>query len=252
MPNWSVFQFLVSKRNHTYYDIPVRQLFSTYPPPLSLFISDTYNETTTSLASVSFVPIRCLLCWSQSTGSDLVFKEKATAWLSRSSKISSQRSILGLDLLIKDTKEHTKSVYLAEIMRQYEAYGKTHEIRFLNARMIRTMDPKNIQAVLGLNAKDFGLQPLREGLAMPLFGRGINTTDGEAWQHSRSLIKPTFSRVEICNLSSLESHVGRLLDLLPQDGSEFDLQPLLSRLVCFSHALPASLRRKLDFITFRM
>ena len=159
---------------------------------------------------------------------------------------------LGLDLLIKDTKEHTKSVYLAEIMRQYEAYGKTHEIRFLNARMIRTMDPKNIQAVLGLNAKDFGLQPLREGLAMPLFGRGINTTDGEAWQHSRSLIKPTFSRVEICNLSSLESHVGRLLDLLPQDGSEFDLQPLLSRLVCFSHALPASLGRKLDSIPFRI
>ena len=159
---------------------------------------------------------------------------------------------LGLDLLIKDTKEHTKSVYLAEIMRQYAAYGKTHEIRFLNARMIRTMDPKNIQAVLALNAKDFGLQPLREGLAMPLFGRGINTTDGEAWQHSRSLVKPTFSRVEICNLGSLEAHVGRLLDLLPQDGSEFDLQPLLSRLVCYSHALPASLGRKFDFVTFRM
>ena len=144
----------------------------------------------------------------------------------------------GLDLLIKDTKEHTKCVYLAEIMRQYAVYGKTHEIRFLNARMIRTMDPRNIQAVLGLNAKDFGLQPLREGLAMPLFDHGINTTDGEAWQHSRSLIKPTFSRVEICNLSSLESHFGRLLDLLPQDGSEVDLQPLISRLVCFPAALP--------------
>ena len=159
---------------------------------------------------------------------------------------------LGLDLLIKDTQEHTKSVYLAEVMRQYAAYSKTHEIRFLNARMIRTMDPKNIQAVLGLNAKDFGLQPLREGLAMPLFGRGINTTDGEAWQHSRSLIKPTFSRAEICNRNSLESHVGRLLDLLPRDGSEFDLQPLLSRLVCFSRALPASLGREFDFVAFRM
>ena len=138
----------------------------------------------------------------------------------------------GLDLLIKDTKEHTKCAYLSEISRQYSTYGKTHEIRFLNARMIRTMDPRNIQAVLGFNAKDFGLQPLREGLAMPLFGPGINTTDGEAWQHSRSLIKPTFSRTEICNLSSLEFHFGRFLDLLPQDGSEVDLQPLLSRLVC--------------------
>lgn len=132
----------------------------------------------------------------------------------------------GLDLLIKDTEEHTECVYLAETMRQFAVYRKTHEIRFLNARMIRTMESKNIQVVLGLNAKAFGLQPLREGLAMPLFDHGINTTDGEAWQHSRSLIKPIFSRVEICNLSSLESHFGRLLDLLPQDGSEVDLHPV--------------------------
>jgi len=141
--------------------------------------------------------------------------------------------VFGLDLLIKDTKEHTESVYLAEIKRQYAVYGKTHEIRFLNVRMIRTMDSKNIQAVLGLNAKDFGLQPLREGLAMPLFDRGINTTDGEYWQHSRSLIKPTFSRAEICDLGSLEFHFCRFLDLLPRDRSEVDLQPLLSRLVRF-------------------
>ena len=156
----------------------------------------------------------------------------------------------GLDLLIKDTKEHNKCIYLAEIMRQYAVYGKTHEVRFLNARMIRTMDPKNIQAVLGLNAKDFGLQPLREGLAMPLFDHGINTTDGEAWQHSRSLIKPTFSRVEICNLDSLESHFGRLLDLLPRDGSEIDLQPLLSRLVCFADALPITNRVEDGLVIF--
>lgn len=144
----------------------------------------------------------------------------------------------GLDLLIKDTKEHKNSVYLAEIKRQFAIYGKTHEVRFLNARMIRTMDPKNMQAVLGLNAKDFGLQPLREGLAMPLFDRGINTTDGEYWQYSRSLIKPTFSRVEICNLTSLEFHFGRLLDLIPRDRSKIDLQPLFSRLVrCLIHII---------------
>ncbi|CAG8983049.1 hypothetical protein HYALB_00006077 [Hymenoscyphus albidus] len=96
--------------------------------------------------------------------------------------------------------------------------------------MIRTMDPKNIKTVLGLNAKDYGLEPLRKGLAMPLFGSGINTTDGKYWQYSRSLIKPTFSRTEICNLDSLEFHFGQLLDLLPKDGETVDLQPLFSRL----------------------
>ena len=88
-----------------------------------------------------------------------------------------------------------------------------------------------MQAVLALNAKDFGLEPLRNGLAMPLFGRGINTTDGDEWQHSRSLIKPTFSRVEICNFDSLSFHFERFSALLPRDDSTVDLQPLLSRLV---------------------
>lgn len=139
----------------------------------------------------------------------------------------------GLDLLIKDTKEHTACVYLKEIQRQFTVYGKTHEIRFLGERMIRTMEPKNIQALLGLNSKDYGLEPLREGLAMPLFGRGINSTDGEYWQHSRALIKPTFSRMEICDLTSLEMHFGRLVDLIPRDEKTVDLQPLFSRLVSY-------------------
>ncbi|KAF4630119.1 hypothetical protein G7Y89_g8022 [Cudoniella acicularis] len=145
-------------------------------------------------------------------------------------KYPHRESLFGLDLLIKDTKEHTACTYLKEIQRQYAVYGKTHEVRFLGERMIRTMDPKNIQAVLGLNAKDYGLQPLREGLAMPLFNHGINTTDGEYWQYSRSLIKPTFSRMEICNLASLEFHFRRLMELLPKDGTTVDLQPLFSRL----------------------
>ena len=66
---------------------------------------------------------------------------------------------------------------------------------------------------------------------MPLLDRGINTTDGEYWRYSRSLIKPTFQRSEICNFECLEFHFGRLLSLLPRDGSTLNLQPLLSRLV---------------------
>ena len=142
--------------------------------------------------------------------------------------------LFGLDLLVKDAKEHAACIYLEEIQRQYAVYGKTHKVRFLGERMIRTMEPKNTQTLLGLNAKDYGLQPLREGLAMPLFNHGINTTDGKYWQYSRSLIKPTFSRVEICNLASLEFHFGRLLELVPKDGTAVDLQPLFSRLVCSS------------------
>lgn len=158
-------------------------------------------------------------------------REKRQHGCGEATKYPHKEPFIGIDLLIKEAKEHSAGTYLKAIQDEYATYGKTHEIRFLGKRMIRTMDPKNIQAVLGLNAKDYGLQPLREGLALPLFGHGINTTDGEYWQYSRSLIKPTFSRAEICNLESLELHVGRLLDLLPKDGATVDLQPLFSRLV---------------------
>ena len=105
--------------------------------------------------------------------------------------------------------------------------------------MIRTMDSRNIQAILSTNARDFGLQPLREGLAEPLFGRGINTTDGEEWQQFRATVNPTFNRVEICNFGLLETHFQRLLDHIPKDGSQVDLQPLFSQMVgCYKFLMP--------------
>lgn len=56
------------------------------------------------------------------------------------------------------------------------------------------------------------------------------TTDGSFWEHSRALIRPTFARAQIANLSTLEVHVSRMIDLIPKDGSTVDLQPLFARL----------------------
>jgi len=44
------------------------------------------------------------------------------------------------------------------------------------------------------------------------------------------LIKPTFSRMEICNFASLELHFQRLVALIPRNRAVVDLQPLFSRL----------------------
>lgn len=53
------------------------------------------------------------------------------------------------------------------------------------------------------------------------------------WQRSRALVKRTFSRFEVGNFDVLGFHIRRFLDLLRKDGSDVDLQPLLSRLVSF-------------------
>ena len=99
--------------------------------------------------------------------------------------------------------------------------------------MIHTMDARNIETAWAHNYKDWGLQPLREGLAVPFFDKGINTTDGEFWQYSRSLIRPTFARTEVENFASLEKDAGRFLTRVPRDDSKVHVQKLFSCFVSF-------------------
>lgn len=47
-----------------------------------------------------------------------------------------------------------------------------------------TTDPENIKAILATNFKDFGLGKRLETFG-PLLGKGIFTSDGPAWEHSR-------------------------------------------------------------------
>jgi len=47
--------------------------------------------------------------------------------------------------------------------------------------LIATSDPKNIQAILALQFKDFCLGSQRRENFYPMLGNGIFTTDGEMW-----------------------------------------------------------------------
>ncbi len=54
--------------------------------------------------------------------------------------------------------------------------------------------------------------------------------EGAAWQHSRALIRPAFTRTQVADLESFESHVQKLMAKVPKDGSTVDLAPLFFRL----------------------
>ena len=139
--------------------------------------------------------------------------------------------IWGLDLFYAQKRAGEKGVWLPTSKRLFKENGKTYKINLLGETMIHTMDPRNIQAAWAINFKDWGLQPFREGLAVPFFDRGINTTDGEFWHYSRTLIRPTFARTEVADFESLEKHTKRFLTRIPRDGSTVDVQELFSCLV---------------------
>ncbi|KAL8705570.1 MAG: hypothetical protein Q9201_001310 [Fulgogasparrea decipioides] len=138
---------------------------------------------------------------------------------------------LGLDLFLEIAKAFRNGSFLETNRHHFDLYGTTFEANLWGVRVIKTIQPEIMEAVYATFFKNFGLQPLRLDVGGPFFGKGILTTDGAFWEHSRALIRPTFARTRFANFHSLEMHVDRLIDLIPGDGSTFDLQPLFRRLI---------------------
>ena len=101
---------------------------------------------------------------------------------------------------------------------------------FPGRKKILTREPTLLKSVLAVDAGSWGLEPLRLFPFYPFIGAGIMNTDGAKWKKSREMLMPTFSRDQIADFSRLSMHVGRLLHLVPGDGTTVDMHPLLARL----------------------
>ncbi|CAI7646995.1 unnamed protein product [Penicillium glandicola] len=123
---------------------------------------------------------------------------------------------------------------VAFLSRRHNRYVSTFRMFQAGRENLFTADPKNIQAMLALQFKDFGLGDTRRNVANPVVGHGIFTTDGESWLHSRSLLRPQFTRDQMSNLDREERHVQNALRAIPMlsDGwsSVVDIQAIFFRL----------------------
>ena len=95
---------------------------------------------------------------------------------------------------------------------------------------ITTMESENVKAVLATDFKSWGLGDHRIKAIESVIGKGILTSEGAAWQHSRELLRPSFVRSQVGDLASFERHVDHLIQAIPRDGSTVDLQELFPRL----------------------
>ncbi|EUC39308.1 hypothetical protein COCCADRAFT_21391 [Bipolaris zeicola 26-R-13] len=97
-----------------------------------------------------------------------------------------------------------------------------------------TIEPKNIQAILATQFKDFGLGVVRNRNFSPLLGHGIFSTDGEQWAGARALLRPQFARDQVSDLELEEQHVQHLLQAIPKNANGWtdvtDIEPLFFRL----------------------
>ena len=63
-----------------------------------------------------------------------------------------------------------------------------------------------------------------------MFGDGIFTQEGEAWKHSRELLRPQFHYKQYSDLHIFREAADNLIENIPAAGGVFDLQPLFFRL----------------------
>ena len=139
--------------------------------------------------------------------------------------------------------EHIKDSFAADKAQRFPDFGcewyaemgnRTHTYSVLGSTNYMTNDPKNVQAILATQFKDFGLGHLRRNNFFPMFGNGIFTTDGQLWEHSRAMMRPQFAREQVSDLELEEEHLQNLMRALPTDNAgwtpEVDLQVLFFRL----------------------
>ncbi|KAI9642234.1 hypothetical protein NHQ30_009036 [Ciborinia camelliae] len=124
----------------------------------------------------------------------------------------------------------TKSNLLNTMVKRFQTYGHTFSAKIQTKNAICTVDERNLQTVHALNFSHYGVQPLRQPPTLPFLGEGVFNMDGPFWEHSRALIRPTFTRSNVANLPAFEVHFQKFLALVPADGAMVDLKPLLNKL----------------------
>ncbi|KAF9880164.1 n-alkane-inducible cytochrome P450 [Colletotrichum karsti] len=137
--------------------------------------------------------------------------------------------LLGLDTIPGSIRARRQHRLLERNCEFFALYGNTIAVKELHRRAIVTIEPENIKTVLSLKFNDYGISHRLEAFK-PLLGEGIFDTDGDHWAASRSLIRPSFARHQVADLTTFENLIQDLFSLLPRDGKTVvDLQELFFR-----------------------
>ena len=142
--------------------------------------------------------------------------------------------LMGTDYVYAMIKALKENRFFEFQRETYSARGsKVWTANFLGSRMIYSAEPDNMKALSTSHKDSFAVEPIRvaNGAITPFTGRGVSSSDGPKWQHSRDLVKPYFERAAFSNLNRLSVHVDRLISKIPKDRSTVDMQPLFQRWV---------------------
>jgi cytochrome P450 len=132
----------------------------------------------------------------------------------------SKRQMFGSGRMYRLLKSSLRSKLLQDMENDVDASGKQNILSqsiFFGDTLL-TIDPENIKHILSTNFRDFNIGLRSKQLSIVL-GDGIFTEDGQAWAHSRAMLKPQFARYQITNFDMFDKHVEELLAVFRKQGA---------------------------------
>lgn len=138
--------------------------------------------------------------------------------------------IFGSDEIRAMISAANSKTYLDRVRQIYTAHGNTYSCNLAFSTTIHTNEPENIMAILTSQFRDFAMPSARRKAWYPLLGNSIILTDGAQWEHSRALLRPSFTRSQVSDVRGYEKHISNLQKALPPSGETVDLGELFFRL----------------------
>jgi len=107
------------------------------------------------------------------------------------------RPLLGFIELFKYVKAFNSHTFIPYAQEMFDESGHTFRETALGESFVWTAEPANIRECLSLQFKNFELGAFRRQMALPLFGKGIFTSDGKDWVHFRTAMRPSFKKANL-------------------------------------------------------
>ncbi|ESZ92114.1 hypothetical protein SBOR_7493 [Sclerotinia borealis F-4128] len=126
--------------------------------------------------------------------------------------------------------------WFMELMDRVSPDTLTIRGQILDTEIIITRDPSLVQFILQTESHKWEIGAQRREIWSPLLGDGIFTAQGDAWKHSRQLVRPQFSRDRVSDLDLEERHIQALFGRQELQNTEtgwtekVDLAPLFLNL----------------------
>ncbi|KAG9529085.1 cytochrome P450 alkane hydroxylase-like protein, partial [Aureobasidium melanogenum] len=135
---------------------------------------------------------------------------------------------IALDMILSVLSAARKKKLLEWFNGNFQTYGPTFVVSTVPRYAFHTTEAENIKTAFSLKFDDWSARPGRQAFKHLMSGSTF-MSDGAAWSHSRGILRPMFNKDRITDLDLFEAHFQKLLKLIPEDGSTFDLGALFHR-----------------------